>query len=155
MADEGNRATGDAWGDDISEERKAVLKARLYEWERESDHGERKGPFDGESLTGADVLWLAARMLADSDDAGELAEWAKKLQPQPENVEVTLYLLRALNLRGASLDYAHLERANLLGAQLEKASFYGAHLDGANLWEAHLEGTTFTSAHLEGAELWK
>jgi uncharacterized protein YjbI with pentapeptide repeats len=155
MTDEGNRTTGDAWGDDISEERQAELAARLQAWEQEADHGERKEPFDEETLTGADVLWLAARSLAGSDDRQELADWAQRLQPQPEEVEVTLYLLPALNLKGASIDYAHLERANLLGAHLEKASFRGAYLERANLWEAHLEGTTFTSAHLEGAELRK
>jgi uncharacterized protein YjbI with pentapeptide repeats len=106
-------------------------------------------------LTGADVLWLAARVLAGSDDRQALAEWVKNLHPQPEDVEVTLFLLRALNLKGASLDNAHLERANLLGAHLEKASFRGAHLDEANLWEAHLEGANFNSAHLERANLWK
>jgi uncharacterized protein YjbI with pentapeptide repeats len=155
MANEGKQPTGDKWGDDISEARKAELEAGLHAWDSGADHGDRTGPFDGETLTGADVLWLAARSLADSDDRQELADWAQRLQPQPKDVGVSLYLLRALNLQGAILDHAHLERANLLGAHLEKASFRGAHLEGANLWEAHLEGTTFNSGHLEGAELWK
>jgi uncharacterized protein YjbI with pentapeptide repeats len=155
MADQGKQSMGDAWDDEISDERKAELEARLQAWEQEADQDDRTGPFDGEILTGADVLWLAARTLAGSDDKQELADWAKRLQPQPEAVEVTLYQLRALNLKGASLDNAHLERARLLGAHLEKASLRGAHLDGANLWEAHLEGTNCTSAHVEGAEFWK
>jgi uncharacterized protein YjbI with pentapeptide repeats len=155
MADEGKQSTGDAWGDDVSDGRKAELEARLQAWEREADHDDRTGPFDGEMLTGADVLWLAARTLAGSADKQELADWAERLRPHPEGVEATLYLLRALNLQGAKVDNAHLQRANLLGAHLEKASFRGAHLEGANLWEAHLEGTNFTSAHLEGAEFWK
>jgi hypothetical protein len=51
MADEeGNQATGDKWGDDISEERQAELEARLQAWEMEADHGERKGPFDSTNL---------------------------------------------------------------------------------------------------------
>jgi hypothetical protein len=74
MADEdSNRAAGDAWGDDISEERKAELQARLQAWEQEVDHGERKSPFDRHgsdvTLTGADVFWLAARMLVNTSEA--------------------------------------------------------------------------------------
>ena len=67
-----------AWGDDISDERKAELESRLQAWDQETDHGNRKGPFDGAGLseeerehvqlTGADALWLAARVLADSAD---------------------------------------------------------------------------------------
>jgi hypothetical protein len=143
------------WGDDISEVRTAELESRLGAWEQETDHGARLGPFDGEPLTGADVLWLAARTLAGSVEGRELAEWAERLQSPQAGGEVTLYLLRALNLKGANLEHAQLARANLLGAQLERATFMGAHLEGANLWEAHLEGATFTSAHLEEAELWK
>jgi uncharacterized protein YjbI with pentapeptide repeats len=155
MEDEGKQSSGDAWGDDISEGRKAELETKLQTWGQEFVHGDRLGPFDGETLTGADALWLAARALAGSNDRQELADWAKRLQSQPEDVEENLYLLPALNLKGATLDYAHLERANLLGAHLEKASLRGAYLSGANLWEAHLEGVSFTSAHLDRAELWK
>src|SRR5215831_17621251 len=123
MAEEGKPSLGDAWGDAISDEREAELEAQLQAWEHEADHHDRTGPFDGDVLTGADVLWLAARTLAGSADRQELANWAKSLQPQPGAVEVTLYQLQTLNLRGASLDNAHLERANLLGARLERASF--------------------------------
>jgi hypothetical protein len=59
---------GEAWGDDISEERQRDLDAFLTVWDAETDHGDRKGPFDfgpGRSvnLTGADVFYLAARAL--------------------------------------------------------------------------------------------
>src|SRR5215813_7978763 len=82
MADGGRQPLGDAWGDAISDEREAELEAQLQAWEHEADHDDRTGPFDGEILTGADVLWLAARTLAGSDDRQELANWAKSLQPQ-------------------------------------------------------------------------
>lgn len=36
---------GDAWGDDISDERKAELEQRLQAWEQGVNHGERKWPF--------------------------------------------------------------------------------------------------------------
>src|ERR1044071_1285219 len=62
-------AVGTRWGDPISEERQAELQGYLDRWEAETDHGERKGPFDlgasrtgiphGVPLTGADVSWLA------------------------------------------------------------------------------------------------
>jgi hypothetical protein len=41
------------WGDDIGDERKAELDARLQAWAQETDHGTRRGPFDGIELTGA------------------------------------------------------------------------------------------------------
>ena len=56
--------TGERWGDPISAERQAELQGYLDRWEAETDHGTRKGPFDGVRLsdlrlTGADVSWLA------------------------------------------------------------------------------------------------
>jgi hypothetical protein len=59
--------TGDAWGDDISEERQSELDDILAAWDTESEQGESKGPFDYRSglvkigLTSADVFYLAAR----------------------------------------------------------------------------------------------
>ena len=47
---------GDAWGDDITEEREAELGAILAIWDTEIDHGDRRGPFDGAHLSGADVF---------------------------------------------------------------------------------------------------
>ncbi len=58
---------GDAWGDDISEERQGELDDILAAWDGESDQGESQGPFDYRSnlvkigLTSADVFYLAAR----------------------------------------------------------------------------------------------
>jgi hypothetical protein len=49
--------------------------------------------------------------------------------------------------------YAHLEKADLLGAHLENAYLNGAHLEGAILVNAHLEGTQLREAHLERARL--
>jgi hypothetical protein len=62
-------AAGTRWGDPLSVERQAELQGHLDRWETETDHGDRKGPFDsgpGQTnsdlwLTGADVSWLAAR----------------------------------------------------------------------------------------------
>jgi hypothetical protein len=47
------------WGDPISPERQAELQGYLDRWQAETDHGKRKGPFAGVSLTGAEASWLA------------------------------------------------------------------------------------------------
>ena len=64
---------GEARGDDITNERKAELDAILAAWDAETDHGDRKGPFDLNKLpyvprerahmklNGADVFYLAER----------------------------------------------------------------------------------------------
>jgi hypothetical protein len=85
---------GDRWGDPISAERQAELQGYLDDWVAETDHGERKGPFDPRSmrtlrivLTGADVFWLAQQVRTDMGIVPDL----------------------------------HLEGANLIGAHLEGA----------------------------------
>jgi hypothetical protein len=71
--------------------------------------------------------------------------------------------LGGVDLGGADLTGAHLERTDLGGAHLERAHLRGAHLEESNLWGAHLEradllnaqlkGANFGHAHLEGAFL--
>jgi hypothetical protein len=51
------------------------------------------------------------------------------------------------------LNWAHLQRANLLEAHLERAEFNEAHLEGANLSFAHLEHVNLRGAHLECSDL--
>ncbi|MGZ6285886.1 MAG: hypothetical protein ACXWQ5_21675 [Ktedonobacterales bacterium] len=41
MADEGEQASGDAWGDDVSDERKAELEQRLHASEQKNGHVRR------------------------------------------------------------------------------------------------------------------
>jgi hypothetical protein len=65
------------------------------------------------------------------------------------------------DLRGASLAWAHVERASFDGAHVEGARFsqapvegatyVGAHVKGASFDAAHVEGATFVGAHVEGA----
>src|SRR5262245_22800057 len=63
------------WGEPITPERQAELDGYLRRWDEEgragAGHGERQGPFagetgeeEGELLTGADVYYLSARVLA-------------------------------------------------------------------------------------------
>jgi hypothetical protein len=120
MADEGKQTAGDAWGDDISKERKAELEARLRVWEQEDDHGERRGPFDREFLTGADVMWLAARTLASSRDRQAVAVQTNRLRDAQDDGTLRFDLdLPSLHLEGAHLRGAYLEGANLIGAWLD------------------------------------
>src|SRR5260221_11372319 len=76
--------TGDRWGDPISEERQAELQDYLDRWqaETEAEHGERKGPFAGVPLTGADVFYLAARTLVGTNARGGGAS-PTRLEPGP------------------------------------------------------------------------
>jgi uncharacterized protein YjbI with pentapeptide repeats len=132
-------ATGDKWGDPISEERQNELRGYLDRWENEQDRGERKGPFDGASLTGADVVWLAEQVRHDYG-------WVESLHLEGAD-------LREAHLEGVYLIGTHLERADLREAHLEQATLNQAHLEGAYLIEAHLEKATLSEAHLEGADL--
>ncbi len=110
MADEDEQASGDVWGDDISEERKAYLEQRLQAWEQEANHGKRKGPFDdgpdeiGVPLTGADVFWLAARTAMASGDETAITHAKAILNDKRFRPAVT-----ELHLEGAVLHGAHLE----------------------------------------------
>jgi hypothetical protein len=128
-------AVGKRWGDPISEERQGELQGYLDRWATETDHGERRGPFDSAAqdagdlvrfrLSGADVSWLAVQ--SGSDEYERVPN---------------------LHLEGASLYQAHLE-----GAILREAHLEGADLAEASLVEAHLEGTDLREAFLKGTDL--
>lgn len=160
VADEAGHPAGDAWGDDISPERQAELEQRLQQWASESDHGERKGPFDPTGLSddkraklklsSSDVRWLAEVSGRDVD--GEVPN----LHLEGARLDET-YLAGA-RLAGAHLEGAHLDRAHLEGADLawvhgESAHFDEAHLEGISLNWAHLEHADLFGAHLQGANL--
>lgn len=164
MADVGERASCDAWGDDISDERKAYLEQRLQAWEQEAEHGEQKGPFDARLgfdydgpkgiLTGADVFWLAARALAGTSRAQVVAEHARLLRTRSPIWLSMQVRLDGLHLEGACFaEEAHLEGAYLQGAHLEGAYLQRALLERADLRVAHLEGAYLEGAHLERADL--
>ena len=137
-------------------------------WEAETDHGERKGPFDlgqsegpgvsrvgqrgrhGVRLTGADAWWLAER--SGPDEFGQFdnlhLEGANLGAAHLEGGE-----LSKVHLEAASLEAAHLERASLRRAHLEGASLEAVHLEGGDLIKANLQETYCVMAHLEGALL--
>lgn len=161
-ADRAGQPARDAWGDDIPPERQAWLEERLQAWEREADHGGRKGPFDATglsdeegtrvTLTGADVFWLAARTLAGTDEAHAVAEQVERLHRARDDWELQRILnLDSLHLEGARLDVAHLERATLTNAHLDGASLRHAHLDLALLYAAHLGHADLSHAILRRA----
>jgi uncharacterized protein YjbI with pentapeptide repeats len=134
---------GRRWGDPISEERQAELKAlsvRQREWAGKPVAERGDSAFKGVALTGADIYWLAERA-RDADG------WVRTL-----NLEGAI-LFPETHLEGAVLLAAHLERTIFIGVHLEGASLGDAHLEGAVLGAAHLERTFLFEAHLEGAIL--
>jgi uncharacterized protein YjbI with pentapeptide repeats len=141
---------GDAWGDDISEERQRELDAILAAWDAETNHGERVGPLDPSGLasdnrerlrlTGVDVKYLAKR-----SGRGQTVGLP--------NLHLEKADLRNARMEGADLRGAHLEGANLREAQLERANLTGAYLDGANLYQAQLTGANLGGAQLADADL--
>jgi len=48
-----------SWGTDPTKQRQTKLEEMLHEWEMESNHGDRLGPFAGKALSGADAFWLS------------------------------------------------------------------------------------------------
>lgn len=146
---------GDAWGESITKRRADELEAILHSWETEQEHGERKGPFDGVELAGADVFWLAARALAGvGDEQAIIARVDELLHDGPDLFDLHLEGadLAWAHLEGAHLKSAHLEGAGLIGAHLEDATLHGAYLEDANLsGGAHLERANLTEAHLDDA----
>ncbi len=170
MADKGERAgdnawgdtLDDAWGDDISDERKAELEARLQAWEQNSDHGEQEGPFDTRQddpidepslvLTSADVFWLAARTYAGTSKPQAVAAAADWLRPtRIFALDMEHVHLGALNLNGATIR----DGVNLSGAFLKEASLSGASLRGVDLSGATLHSVNLASAQLLEADLSK
>lgn len=167
------RASGDSWGDPISDERKCELRTILASWATlsEEERAQWQGPFDrrrgipGLILTGADVFWLAARALAESDGNGTgddaIAEAEQQLRQAkmsgdgPPHLAITLDTLSldALQLNYAHLREAHLEGAILVDAHFERADRRGSHLQDADLVNAHLEGAFLARSHLEYANL--
>jgi uncharacterized protein YjbI with pentapeptide repeats len=63
--------------------------------------------------------------------------------------------LSELNLSGALLEGAQLQRTDLRGANLNRANLSGANLSEAHLEEAQLQRTDLRGADLNGAKLWK
>jgi uncharacterized protein YjbI with pentapeptide repeats len=132
-------AGGTRYGERISQSRQDELLGALTAWDEATDHGSRRGPFDGRRLTGADVSWLAERVRdAEGHVPGLHLEGAD---------------LHDARLKEAELARVRLQGANLRGANLKDAVLRWAHLEGADLSVAHLEGAYVSDAHLQGADL--
>ena len=61
--------------------------------------------------------------------------------------------LRDAHLEGANLNEAHLKETDFMGTHLEGAGLSYAHLEGVCFYEAHLKGANLSGAYLEGADL--
>lgn len=136
---------GERWGEFPSPERQAELEQRLLAWDKESDHGERSGPFVDLHLTGADVFWLAAREVGRGNVAS-----GRHLLSDPNLLGLDLF---DLHLEGVHLDEAQLQDAKLWGAQLQNAWLEGAQLQGVKLILAQLHGAHLAAAQLQRASL--
>src|SRR5579875_2460962 len=151
--EQASQPTGEKWGDPIDEARKQALWARLHAWWEEIDHDERKGPFAGVRLTGAEVFWLAVDVVAKLRSC-TIVQAEKQLRAAYGDSRMQLSLrLSMLSLQGANLSGAQLERAVLGEAQLTGANLREAQLAGAYLREAQLERANLLTAQLAGANL--
>jgi uncharacterized protein YjbI with pentapeptide repeats len=156
------KAVGRRWGDPISEERQARLKAladQQREWVAHAEAERGDSRFTDVPLTGADVFWLASYALAELDatpaepDGGVVAsEEALRASSNAAFARGALDLSE-LHLEGATLCHAHLERAVLTRAHLEGANLLGVYLEGADLQVADLERAYLQQAGLERANL--
>ena len=161
---------GGAWGESITNGRADELERALQLWERESDHGARKGPFDARRandsdqsnlvLKGSDVFWLAARgaapvtrvaSYADKMFLSLTADWL--LEARSDSLSRITLPETTLRLSGANLFTASLSGAILNGADLSDALLDGANLEGASLYRANLSGTALEGANLSHALL--
>ncbi len=155
-------AVGRRWGDPIGEERQAALQGYLDGWVAETDHGERKGPFSGVPLTGADVSWLAERVRTVDNLAFDLL-----LKPLAQLGFTDGMVREMLAAEDLHLEDAFQETLAPLGLvegfframlpaidlHLEGAILISAHLEGAVLILTRLDGAVLSGAHLEGASL--
>jgi uncharacterized protein YjbI with pentapeptide repeats len=150
VASESQQAVGDAWGDDISDERKIALRAIQETWAQDAEHAGKLGPFMGVVLSGADVYWLASQTPPPTSPPGVVQGGNV---PDRSDLHLQGANLRQAHLQGAQLYGAHLEGAVLFGAHLEGATLSCAHLERAMLWMARLQGATLLHAHLVQAKL--
>jgi uncharacterized protein YjbI with pentapeptide repeats len=156
-------AVGKRWGDPISEERQAELRAlfeRQKEWVARSEAERGDSPFQDVQLRGADVCWLAEQsgqvvygIVPNLHLEGAILVGAHLEGASIVGVHLEGAYLRDAHLERASLGLAHLERADLVHAHLERADLGYAHLEGAIVANAHLEGANLLGAYLEGANL--
>jgi len=159
------------WGDNIPDDRKARLRERLHVWRGQARTKDELGPFDGETLTGADVFWLAVLDVVGLDGDIVVAERALRelSYERPVFYAISKPLpLRGANLRGAKLakavlvqadlrdaclDWADLNQANLFSADLAHATLQGADLSRTNLERTNLHEADLTMAKLYDADL--
>lgn len=145
--------TQNSWGTYPTEQRQAELEGMRHAWE--GNRNDHRNPFDGISLSGADVFWLAIQAVPNNISRAKAEQLLRDPYTPSLIGPIDPFDLSRLHLEGTYFIEAHLEGAHLPGAHLEGAYFVGAHLERAILTEAHLEGAHLLGAHLEGAILAK
>ncbi len=154
-----------SWGTYPTAQRQTELKEMLHAWETESSHGDRLGPFDRETLSGADAFGVTMHAFSDTDkakakqrldapftymlgDSGLSVEGGGLVQQHLRDV-----FLAGAPLKKAILAKAYLKEADLRGVDLEEADLRGVDLEGASLRGANLEGANLKGANLRKADL--
>lgn len=171
--------SGPKWGDDIEtiplDRRNELtkLEEQQIEWAKKPESERGDSPFQGQTLTGAEVYFLAQGKRVKVDEFSREDFTPKErvfilhnnlFETEGDATFLTLPLhlegvdLRSANLTGAHLTLVYLENAVLSKAHLENSKLQGAHLDrclltGVYLERANLAGATLREANLEGARL--
>jgi uncharacterized protein YjbI with pentapeptide repeats len=123
-----------------------------------ANHEDRRGPVDyndpsqrersGLDLRGADLSYAQLQNLPLARTVGDVTWhiWNNLTEKQ--------HRMAAMQLQHADLKGAHLEAARLEYANLEGADLRGCHMEEANLGTANLQGAYCEGIHLEQADLW-
>ena len=121
-------------------------------------HENGRGPVDyhdesqrdrfGLDLRGADLSHAQLQHLPLARTIGDVSwrVWTNLTEKQ--------HRMAAINLQHADLKGAYLEEASLEYADLGQADLRGCHLEKANLGQVNLRGAYCEGAHLEGVDLW-
>ena len=96
----------------------------------------------------------AVNLAVDSDNNSLPAEQSKSYGGDRTIESPARVYLAGIQLPGANLFRANLERADLRDANLEGADLRDANLEGTSLWNTNLEGAYLYGANLEGTRLW-
>jgi uncharacterized protein YjbI with pentapeptide repeats len=126
---------------EIDQERQRYLYGLLDVKQSTGDEMYPSTPLKGVDLTRADIEWL----LAANVNQSELVDL--------RNANLRGLDLRGLPLKKVDLRSARLEKADLRGIDLEGSDLFKIHLEGADLRGGHLEQATLGWAHLEGTFL--
>src|SRR5579883_2322968 len=140
------QAPKDAWGDPVTAARAGFLSGHLQHWKNKTGRGDRRGPFDGMRLTGADVFWLAGATLCLEASSLSQAQAETQLRNPKTWDNLTLQqlhlegaLLTSAQLHGASVDQVAFDTANLTGITWADVRVLGDERRASRRWQETTE----------------